>query len=216
MITERKVRNDGLLKPNQQYQICKTFSIILKNHKTKHNSTRSNGSSSSTSLSSSLSQSTTTNTSSSNTNEQTSNISYYREFLNEILQKDTSQVPSFKIPFAQLKFKNKNTRIQCIAKLVLASCIDKEECREKQKQYIQKNKNLAVDVMNFLDGMKVWIEKKIVLKLDEYKNIPMEPVENDLIDHSQGYAIAKKLLNNASRRGYEEIRKAILNQILND
>ena len=42
-------------------------------------------------------------------------------------------------------------------------------------------------------------DKKLVLSLDEFKSIPMDPVEDDLIDQKQGYGIARKLLNHTSR-----------------
>ena len=61
-----------------------------------------------------------------------------------------------------MTFKSKHdSRIATIAKLVLAACVKKEECsKKKQKKYVAKSKkDLAVDVMNFLGGMKVWLKK---------------------------------------------------------
>ena len=141
--------------------------------------------------------------------------SSYDSFINDITPTGTMSVQFFKKRFGELSMKSKQQRIITISKIVLAACVDKEEAREKGKSYISKNEELACDVLNLIDSVKQWIvETKIGLRLEKYKDLPLVPVDGDLIEDvdlhkKRGYALAKQLLGHTSRSGYENVRKSI-------
>ena len=71
-----------------------------------------------------------------------------------------------------------------VGKVVLNACVDKMILRELGSNYLKKNYDLARDVVNFLDGMKEWIESKIGVNLSDFNSTPLVPVDGDMIDNT--------------------------------
>ena len=230
---ERNVKDHGLLDPDKDHQVCYTFNKMIVDSFNKedshHSSTRSESSSARLSTSSTVVEPSSSSSSSSsgttsssnniiNNNEQsTTATNKYNSFIESITSNKSTNIPSFRQPFSKLKMKQKKARMNMIAKLVLSACIDKEKAANQKQMYIQKNHALAVELMNFLDGVKAWIEVKVLLNLENYADTPLAPVSGDLIDSlseeerkkKQGYDIAKTLLGSTGRNGYTAIRKQV-------
>ena len=102
-----------------------------------------------------------------------------------------------------------------IAKEILSACIlNRSEFKKERKEYLQHNEELAVDILNLLDGVKEYLESLLQIKLDTLQDSPMAPVENDpqgtitSLDYDNAdHKLAISLLGETSKKGYERVRK---------
>jgi hypothetical protein len=60
----------------------------------------------------------------------------------------------YRIPFGKLTMKQRRQRMRDIAKVVISACIDRTEYKNNKDEYLFANKELGIDVLNLIDGMK--------------------------------------------------------------
>ena len=123
----------------------------------------------------------------------------------------------FRVPFGKLTMKRRRMRMKDVAKLILGNCIDRDEFKsESHLEYLHSNKDLAIEILNLIDGIKEYIEGIMKLKFDDIKDIAMEPLHsdkdgliNELDKNKQSHALAVTMLQETTRNGYTRIRKKI-------
>ena len=105
-----------------------------------------------------------------------------------------------------------------ISKDILSACINRNEFREQGEEYYVRNIDLAVSILNLIDGVKEALERKLKVNLDsqELKEKITLPVDddndgviNELTNESHNFDLAMTLLGETSRNGYERIRKVL-------
>ena len=124
----------------------------------------------------------------------------------------------YRLPFKELKWKQRIARIdECVA-LIIGSCIDKKEMKEKGGLgYIEKNDEFANECMNIVSGIRERLGKKLKVELinseiDVIEAIPL--VENDEENKDEQFDMdtAMVILGESTGRGYKRIRKQINNK----
>ena len=71
----------------------------------------------------------------------------------------------YKIPFRKLSMVQRTRRIDAVAKLVIATCVDRGEMRLRGKTYFERNDNLAVDVVTVLDWLRTRLQYELKVNL---------------------------------------------------
>ena len=115
----------------------------------------------------------------------------------------------YRLPFKELKWKQRIARIdECVA-LIIGSCIDKKEMKEKGGLgYIEKNDEFANECMNIVSGIRERLGKKLKVglinsEIDVIESIPL--VENDEENKDEQFDMdtAMVILDESTGRGYE-------------
>ena len=129
----------------------------------------------------------------------------------------------YRMPFKELKWKQRIDRIdECVA-LIIGSCIDKKEMKEKGGLgYIEKNIEFANECLNVVSGIRDRLGQKLKMDLlngdrDEIEPVPL--VENDEENKKNGefdMETAMVILSESTGRGYERIRKQMQMKFGND
>ena len=134
--------------------------------------------------------------------------SYNMMFNNEVLSMDNY----FKLPFGKLTMKQRRLRIATLSKKILSACIDRNQYNEDGQDYLHGNENLAVDVINLIDGMKEFLQSKMKINFNSVQDIPMVPLDKDnegsilfLDDNKKKHQLAQILLGENSNSGYKRI-----------
>ena len=120
----------------------------------------------------------------------------------------------YKVPFGKLTMKQRRRRMGDISKIVLGACIDRKEYKAKKENYLLANKELGIDILNLLDGMKEYIEKRLDIQFKHIEDSVIVPIENDdeglitdLDKKKKEHALAIALLGETSANGYTRMKK---------
>ena len=123
---------------------------------------------------------------------------------------------SYKKPFSDLSMKQRQIRMSDLAAKVLGCCVNKKEFKSDTDNYLQKNHALAIDLLNLIDGMKKFIERKMKINLNEIEDIAMDPLVGDSQGHigtldskNEDHKLAIALLGVTSRDKYTIIAKSM-------
>ena len=121
-----------------------------------------------------------------------------------------------KVPFGKLTMRIRKDRIADVGKTILGACIDRTKFRDNADEYLHNNTALGVEVLNLLDGVKVYLESKLRIKFDSMKDVAMIPIENDtegrinrLDDKNKMHQVAIALLGESTQSGYKRMRRKI-------
>ena len=76
-------------------------------------------------------------------------------------------------------------RIDAVAKLVMATCIDRVEMNRKGVTYFKWNEELAVDIITVLDSLKTRLHYELKLNFKELLNYftPLNEIEEEERDN---------------------------------
>ena len=86
----------------------------------------------------------------------------------------------YKVPFERLVMRERNRRINEMAKHILSCCIDRGEFKQYGEDYYKMNKDLSVSIINLLDGIKDNLERRIGgLSFREFADEALLPIEED-------------------------------------
>ena len=109
-------------------------------------------------------------------------------------------------------------------KLILASCVDLEKWRETGMDYIEKNMALAMDVLTFIDLLKLNLSTKLkvdLLTLDntECYNVVYEGDDQDTVvgklrqkQLGAEQTLARNILKEVTGSAYDKIRTRIIKE----
>ena len=125
----------------------------------------------------------------------------------------------FHKPFQKLKLRKRVERIDDIASLIIANCIDKTKVSKNGLGYILGNEEFAHDVLNVFNGIRDRLELKLRVNLNdkEFPN-PVELVDDDEDANCSGLSnsmndktvqMAYSIIGESTGRGYERVRKKI-------
>ena len=119
-------------------------------------------------------------------------------------------------------------RIDAVAKLVIATCVDRGEMRLRGKTYFERNDNLAVDVVTVLDWLRTRLqyELKVNLKTETVSTsfTPLNDADTavreeeeernatEIVRSEKDYSTAMSLLCESSRNGYTRVRQSMLEE----
>jgi len=105
-------------------------------------------------------------------------------------------------PFSKLKMRARRSRIEYVAKTVLSCCVDIECMADDSIGYLKHNKDLAMAVIDFIDGVKENIENHMHVKFSHLQNEAVTSVADDKDDVSK---VAITILCDATMKGYSRI-----------
>ena len=111
--------------------------------------------------------------------------------------------------------------ISHMSKEILAACVD-TSClaQEDRQKYFPNNKEVAMDVLNVLEGIRYHLQKELQLNLnqqdfhsdmtppnlvDEGDDETTEHIDFDVVTNDAMYNSAFSMLRNVTKTGYEEI-----------
>ena len=114
----------------------------------------------------------------------------------------------FHKPFKNLKWRRRLERIDDIAAMIVAACVDKNEVRRNGEGYVIGNEQFANEVLNVLNCISDRLELKIGVDLRSIEfpdaiELVEDDEENDVISEKMAYTI----MGEATGRGYERIRR---------
>ena len=119
----------------------------------------------------------------------------------------------YKVPFGKLKMGERRQRMAEIAKVIFGACIERKEFKRDTEDYLMQNKQLVVEMVNLLDGIKDYIQLKTKVKVDDLQSFAVVPPENDregLIEEldvkKNEHKLAIALLGKTTQRGFERIQ----------
>ena len=139
----------------------------------------------------------------------------------ETIYKENLLATYYKVPFGKLCMRQRRIRMFKISKMILAACIDRNEYRTNSQSYLESNTNLAVDILNLIDGIKECIQSRLKLKLDDFQDEVSIPIQDDrdgviteLDEQKETHKIALKLLGcSGSGNSYTRARSILANTI---
>ena len=137
------------------------------------------------------------------------------------LYKDNILGIYYKVPFGRLTMKERRLRMIKMSKMILSSCIDRNEYKTHSHSYLESNTNLAVDILNLIDGIKECIERQLKLKLDDFQDEVSTPIHDDrdgviseLDEKKESHRIAIELLGTTgSGNKYKRARNILADTI---
>ena len=117
----------------------------------------------------------------------------------------------FRIPFGRLSMRQRRIRMNDLSKVLLANCIDRQEYKRDDDGYLNGNKDLAIDILNLLSGVKEVLENKMKIRFSDLESESMEPpTEDGLIDvlniEKKEHKLAIALLGETSSCGYNRLK----------
>ena len=119
----------------------------------------------------------------------------------------------YKVAFGRLTMHQRRIRMNYLSKRILSACIDRNAFKHEDEKYLHMNKDLAVDILSLLDGIKECLEKKINIKFNDIKHDAMVPIENDtdglieyLNENNKEHKVAVKLLGETGVNGYRRMK----------
>jgi hypothetical protein len=126
----------------------------------------------------------------------------------------------YKVRFGELTMRNRRVRMREIAKHIFGATIDRKQFNKSDSnlEYLHFNQSLAVDILNLLDGVKEFIEKKMKIDFDVIRDEAVRPLEsdieggliNELNDKNKYHKLAILLLSEMTGRGYERSRSNLI------
>ena len=119
-------------------------------------------------------------------------------------------------PFGRVNMRERQNRMNDLAAQVLNYCVDRKQFREDGTNYMMNNRDLAIDVLNLIDGMKKVIERKTKIKFHDIEDVAMDPLEDDANGHirtldetKEDHKLAITLLGHTSKNKYTKIHKSL-------
>ena len=85
----------------------------------------------------------------------------------------------YRVPFGRLSMRQRRLRMAEIGKGVLGSCVDRKAFKKDSDGYLYKNKQLAIEIINLLDGVKEYIATKLHINFDSLNDVAVVPIEED-------------------------------------
>ena len=121
----------------------------------------------------------------------------------------------YRVPYRKMTMRGRRDRMASIAKIVLGACVNRKEFKKDADEYLMKNVELAIDIINLLDGVKEVIQKKMKMNFhSSLSDVAVVPVANDndgrileLDEKKKNHMLAKALLGEMTLKGYERIKK---------
>ena len=122
----------------------------------------------------------------------------------------------YRVPYRKMTMRGRRDRMSSIAKVVLGACVDRKEYKKNSDEYLVNNINVAIDVINLLDGVKEVIQKKMKMNFHSLSDVAVVPIANDrdgrileLDEEKNNHVLAKALLGEMTVKGYERIKRKI-------
>ena len=119
----------------------------------------------------------------------------------------------YKVPFGKLKMNERRRRMAEIGKVIFGACINRKEFKKDSEDYLMHNKDLVIEMVNLLDGIKDYVQMKTKVKVEDLQSFAVAPPENDregLIEEldcgKKEHKLAIALLGETTQRGFERIR----------
>ena len=121
----------------------------------------------------------------------------------------------YRVPFGRLSMRQRRLRMAEIGKGVLGSCVDRKAFKKDSDGYLYKNKQLAIEIINLLDGVKEYIATKLHINFDSLNDVAVVPIGEDrdgglittLNNKKREHQLAISLLGEMSANGFERVRK---------
>jgi DNA-directed RNA polymerase subunit M/transcription elongation factor TFIIS len=121
----------------------------------------------------------------------------------------------YKVKFRDLVMKERKRRKLKLAKDVIGMCIDRNEFKNKGMNYLEKNSDVAISMLDLIDGVKVLLEKYLKAS---FKSICADevllPIDGDvdgliekLSPEQAGYELAMRMMGETTMNGYERLRR---------
>ena len=134
------------------------------------------------------------------------------KFRNDVLGKNY-----FKVPFGKLTMRQRRIRMNEVSKLLLGCCIDRQEYKRDNDEYLNNNKELAVEILNLISGVQEVLENKMKIRFSDLETESMAPPADDglidvLNDKQKEHKLAVALLGETSSCGYSRL-KSNLDQV---
>ena len=133
-----------------------------------------------------------------------------KKFTNDVLSH------YYKLPFGKITMRVRRNRMADIGKIVIAACVNRKEFKKDSDAYLHKNKEVVLDVLNLLDGIKEYIMSKSKVNIHELESVAVIPPESDsqglihnLNEKERAHKLAISLLGQTTRRGYEQVRHSM-------
>ena len=121
-----------------------------------------------------------------------------------------------KVRYDRLVLNERRRKNFDLSKTILSLSIDRERFDKEREGYYIGNKELAITIMDVLDGVRLALERKMKMKFREIEDEVLLPVNGDrdgliqqLNDKQQGYKLAMSLLGETSMNGYDRMRKSM-------
>jgi hypothetical protein len=130
--------------------------------------------------------------------------------------------------YRNLSPNERRRRINTLSKEILAACVHGATLAQDGDTYLDKNKDLAVDVVNILDSIRFRVQKEIKLNLNHIKFgsvlTPPDLVDEESVEESVGgldfecvtkasmYQSAVSMLSNSTKTGYADMRANFLKE----
>ena len=135
----------------------------------------------------------------------------------DMFHKDVTCKPNFyRVPFGNCKMRHRRIRMKDIGAKIISACINRKDFKKNPNEYLYNNEELAVDIINLLDGVKDFIQTKMKMKFNDFEDVAMVPVLGDedgligvLDEKRNGYELAKILLHETSASGYHKVKVAL-------
>lgn len=119
----------------------------------------------------------------------------------------------FRRPYEGIVMRERVRRVEGLAAMVIAACVDRDELEKKGVEYLSGNRELAVDVMTVLDIIKNRVQDELRVNLLSVNDeITPLPEGEDEEDNNPNYDSAIAMLGETSIKGYERMRKKIVGQ----
>ena len=108
----------------------------------------------------------------------------------------------YRFQYSSLSMRERNRRVSFLAEEVLASCINTPELIRAGFDYIQKNKDLLIDVVTVMDMVKLKLEHILKMRLSTAGDEITLPPSDDKV-----LKLAKSMLAEITRSSYDRLRK---------
>ena len=122
----------------------------------------------------------------------------------------------YKLPFGKICMNERRRRMRKVGKEILSACVDRKKFRENTDEYLTKNEDLALQIVNLLDGVKDYIQSKLKVNLNKLADVALAPIESDregtiteLDMRNKSHKLALQLLGETTASGYARIRRSL-------
>ena len=126
-----------------------------------------------------------------------------RRTKSEVICQDLQEKSAkYRFQYSSLSMRERNRRVSFLAEEVLASCINISELKRSGSNYIQRNKDLLIDVVTVMDMVKLKLEHMMKMRLSSAGDEITLPPSNDKV-----LKLAKSMLAETTRSSYDRLRK---------
>ena len=135
-------------------------------------------------------------------------LQHKTKFSGDILTYGSSE--DIRKSYKDLTMRERNRRTEKYTKMILASCINRGDLIEHGAKYLDRNVDLAIDVITMLDAIKHRAQSELGINFSSIESYTTPPPEESGVtkesSHQDRHRAAVSMLGECSSRGYERVR----------